>query len=111
MVACAQQQPEPEAEALPELSAERLGDADTPDEVVPDDQRYLTPAEREALAAQGYEPAIDDRMTTQTRVQPPRGEPGKTKTERTMDHMGRGFVAFASVAMVVGAAVAPFFLF
>jgi len=112
---CAAQQADlqaAESDELPAFSAERLGDGDEPDAApVPDDERYLTPAEREALAAQGYEPRIDDRVT-QTRVEPPASEAKeKGPWGRAGDHIGRGFVAVASVALVIGAAVAPFFLF
>jgi hypothetical protein len=111
--------PEPRADGgdeLPLISAERLGDADAPEPPANapavEDERYLSPAEHEALEAQGYDLAIDDRTVTQTRVQPAKSdtEP-KGKWGRAMDHMGKGFVAVASVAVVVGAAIAPFFLF
>ena len=116
LLVCATQQPNlfaSEDDELPVFSAERLGDGDAPDApAAAAEERYLTPAEREALAAQGYEPRIDDRVTTQTRVQPSASEAKeKGAWGRAGDHIGRGFVAFASVALVVGAAVAPFFLF
>lgn len=118
-VACASRQPDPlaEVDTRPLVSADRLGDADAPEPppvaaTDPVEDRYLTPAERDALAAQGYEPRIDDRVVTQTRVEPPKnGSEQKGPWGRAADHMGRGFVAIASVAMVIGAAVAPFFLF
>jgi hypothetical protein len=116
LLVCATRQPDLLAagdEELPTFSAERLGDGDEPDApAAVEEERYLTPAEREALAAQGYEPRIDDRVTTQTRVEPPASEAKeKGAWGRAGDHIGRGFVAVASVALVVGAAVAPFFLF
>lgn len=98
---------------LPAFSAQRLGDADAP-EPAPEEEHYLSPAEREALAAQGYELQIDDTIVTQTRIQDPKGpkdEAPKGTFGRTMDKMGRGMVAVASVVVPLAAAVAPFFLF
>lgn len=116
LLVCAAQQPDlfaADDDDLPAFSAERLGDGDEPDALpAAEEERYLTPAEREALAAQGYEPRIDDRVTTQTRIEPAKSEAKeKGAWGRAGDHIGRGFVAVASVALVVGAAVAPFFLF
>jgi hypothetical protein len=101
-----------DADTVPLISAERLGDADAP-EPAADDQHYLSPAERDALAAQGYELEIDDRVVTQTRIQPSRSEkePPKGRWGRAMDTIGKGTVAVASVVLPLAAAVAPFFLF
>jgi hypothetical protein len=105
-----------EAGTAPIISAERLGDADAPEpgpEVEVEEEHYLSPAEREALAAQGYELEIDDTIVTQTRIQPSKAEKEKPKGpwERRMDTVGRGMVAVASVVVPLAAAVAPFFLF
>jgi hypothetical protein len=103
-----------DADRLPLISAERLGDADAAEPAAPDDQHYLSPAEREALAAQGYELEIDDTIVTQTRIQPPESEQKAERKGgfgRTMDSVGRGMVAVASVLLPLAAAVAPFFLF
>jgi hypothetical protein len=101
-----------EADTAPLLSAERLGDADAP-EPVGEDEHYLSPAEREALAAQGYELEIDDRVVTQTRIQPAKSEKDGPKGPwgRAMDTIGKGTVAVASVVLPLAAFVAPFFLF
>lgn len=98
-----------EAGAAPLISAERLGDADAAEE----DEHYLSPAEREALAAQGYELEIDDRVVTQTRIQPAKSEKDGPKGPwgRAMDTMGKATVAVASVVLPLAAFVAPFFLF
>jgi len=102
-----------EADTRPLISAERLGEADAP-EPADEDQHYLSPAERDALAAQGYELEIDDRIVTQTRIQPSAAE-GDDKPKgpwgRAMDTAGKGMVAVASVVLPIAAAVAPFFLF
>jgi hypothetical protein len=102
-------------EPLPLISAERLGDADAAGPADAETQHELSPAEREALAAQGYELEIDDTIVTQTRIQPPSGEQKDAKPKgsfgRTMDTVGRGMVAVASVLLPLAAAVAPFFLF
>jgi len=118
ILACARYAPEvsDRPDDFPEMSAARLGDADAPETAPVDaaaglEERYLTPAEREALASQGYEPSIDDHVVTQTRIEPARKDAPKGPVGRAMDHLGKGFVAVASVALVVGAAVAPFFLF
>jgi hypothetical protein len=119
VVACAKNPPEPSAEVddRPLIAAERLGDADAPEPVLEhesalEDERYLSPAEHEALAAQGYEPKIDDRIVTQTRVQESMAEKeAKGPWGRAMDNVGRGFVAIASVLLPLAAFVAPFFLF
>jgi hypothetical protein len=103
--------------APPLISAERLGDADAPEAAMDDDAHYLSPAERDALAAQGYELEIDDTIVTQTRIQPPLGEQQKKDAKpkgafgRAMDSVGRGMVAVASVAIPLAAAAAPFLLF
>lgn len=101
---------------LPLLSAERLGDADAPEPDPGAEDHYLSPAERDALAAQGYELEIDDTIVTQTRIQPSQAEADKAKEPkgafgRAMDSIGKGMVAVASVALPLAAAVAPFFLF
>jgi hypothetical protein len=107
--------PAEEQQALPLISAERLGDADAPDPDVDTNNHYLSPAEREALAAQGYNLQIDDTIVTQTRIQPPQSktEPVEPKGAfgRAMDTVGKGMIAVASVAIPLAAAVAPFFLF
>jgi hypothetical protein len=111
---CAPKAPASDDEPLPLISAERLGDADAAEPAAPEDEHYLSPAEREALAAQGYELEIDDTIVTQTRIQPPAGEKDdkhKGAFGRTMDSVGRGMVAVASVLLPLAAAVAPFFLF
>jgi hypothetical protein len=101
-----------DADTLPLISAERLGEADAP-EPADEDEHYLSPAERDALAAQGYELEIDDRVVTQTRIQPAKSEKEGPKGPwgRAMDTMGKATVAVASVVLPVAAAVAPFFLF
>ena len=118
--ACAKNPPVPQAEVdeVPLISAERLGDADAPEPALEHDSaleeaRYLSPAEHEAMASQGYEPEIDDRIVTQTRIQPAASEQEGPKGPwgRAMDTMGRGFVAVASVLLPLAAAVAPFLLF
>jgi hypothetical protein len=102
-------------DSLPLISAERLGDADAPDPGDDAQNHYLSPAEREALAAQGYELQIDDHIVTQTRIQPSEAETKPTEHKgsfgRAMDSVGKGMVAVASVALPLAAAVAPFFLF
>lgn len=119
---CAPSAPADDDDPLPLISAERLGDADAPEpdaEAEPADEadaHYLSPAERDALAAQGYELEIDDTIVTQTRIQPALGEKQKDSKPkgafgRAMDSVGRGMVAVASVALPLAAAVAPFFLF
>ena len=100
----------------PLISAERLGDADAPERAAPEEEHELSPAERDALAAQGYELEIDDTIVTQTRIQPPASADAKNAKPkgsfgRTMDTVGRGMVAVASVLLPLAAAVAPFFLF
>jgi len=104
-----------EDDTLPLISAERLGDADAA-EPADEDQHELSPAERDALAAQGYELEIDDTIVTQTRIQPPASADTKNAKPkgafgRTMDTVGLGMVAVASVLLPLAAAVAPFFLF
>jgi hypothetical protein len=103
-----------EDDTWPVISAERLGEADAPEPAPEADDHYLSPAERDALAAQGYELEIDDRIVTQTRIQPARSEQDdkpKGRFGRTMETMGRGMVAVASVVLPIAAAVAPFLLF
>jgi len=102
--------PADEDDGTPLISASRIGPQED------DSNHYLSPAEREALTAQGYELEIDDDIVTQTRIQPsqketqPPAEP-KGAFGRTMDSVGKGMVAVASVALPLAAAVAPFFLF
>jgi len=104
------------ADDRPLISADRIGPRDDDEPAQDSDDHYLSPAERDALAAQGYELQIDDTIVTQTRVQPskretePEAEP-KGSFARTMDSVGKGMVAVASVALPLAAAVAPFFLF
>jgi hypothetical protein len=108
--------PAQQHQAPPEFSADRLGDPDGGEPGADANNHYLSPAEREALAAQGYELQIDDTIVTQTRIQPsqqetePPAEP-KGAFGRAMDSVGKGMVAVASVALPLAAAVAPFFLF
>lgn len=101
-------------QAPPAISAERLGDPDAPDPAMDAHNHYLSPAEREALAAQGYELQIDDSIVTQTRIQPSQAETEPVEPKgawgRTMDTVGKGMVAVASVAIPLAMAVAPFFL-
>ena len=98
-----------EDDGQPLISASRIGPQDG------ESNHYLSPAERDALAAQGYDLEIDDTIVTQTRIQPSQKEtqPEEPKGAfgRAMDSVGKGMVAVASVALPLAAAVAPFFLF
>lgn len=79
----------------------------------------LTPAERAALDAQGYEIQTDvDDWEAQAALEAERGVPlegvpeeEQSGFQRTMDHVGKATVAVSSVAIAVGMVVAPFFLF
>ena len=122
--ACAKNPPAPRAEVdeRPLISADRLGDGDAPEPAAApqgqardqeqEDDRYFSPAEHEAMAAQGYEVKIDDRIVTQTRIQPAESADDEPKGPwgRAMDTIGKGFVAVASVLLPLAAAVAPFLL-
>lgn len=108
--------PSADADDRPLISADRIGPQDE-DEPARDDEddHYLSPAERDALAAQGYELEIDDTIVTQTRIQPSERDTKPVEKKgafgRAMDSVGKGMVAVASVALPLAAAVAPFFLF
>jgi hypothetical protein len=95
--------PAEDGHAAPLISAERLGDADAAEPGADANNHYLSPAEREALAAQGYDLQIDDTIVTQTRIQPSQAETEPVEPKgafgRAMDSVGKGMVAVASVAL------------
>jgi hypothetical protein len=106
--------PSADADDRPLISADRIGPRDDDEPARDSDDHYLSPAERDALAAQGYELQIDDKIVTQTRIQPSQKETEPTEPKgpigRAMDSVGKGMVAVASVALPLAIAVAPFFL-
>jgi hypothetical protein len=116
---CAKQEPEP----APKITAERLGEPESALDAAaeaealdphPDDSVWagLTPAERQALADQGYEIRIDeaDREALRAEREEHVEESQKGSFGRAMDHVGRASVSVAAVAMSVGMMIAPFFL-
>ena len=109
LLACASPSPAPVANQRP--SADQLEALEPEDSYA----HFLSPAERQALAAQGYDLEIDDttelaESSASDRDDGERREP-KGRVGRAMDHAGRALVSVASVALTVGAAIAPFFLF
>jgi hypothetical protein len=108
-VGCAKQEPEPEYR----ISASQLGHAIPPGSLA----AQLSPAERAALEAQGYEIAVDeDDWEEQAAREAEALAEGELEEDgggfqRAMDHVGKATVAVTSVAMAVGMVVAPFFLF
>src|SRR6185436_5751541 len=56
--------PSADADDRPLISADRIGPQDDDEPARDSDDHYLSPAERDALAAQGYELQIDDKIVT-----------------------------------------------
>jgi len=113
-IGCAKNEP------VPLITAERLGepfDGSALDELPMADTSvwvHLTPAERQALADQGYEIHVDeDERLEALELQRQRQLEGEEddSLETTLDHAGRASISIAAVAMAVGMMVAPFFMF
>jgi len=79
----------------PEFSAERLGDLSEQDSILD----VLDPDEREAVERSGISGAR------------PEHQPAPPEDESTADKAGKAAVSVLSVAISVGAAVAPYLLF
>jgi hypothetical protein len=94
------------------FSAERLGPQ------IPETSlaAQLSPAQRDALADQGYEIGLDDddwdvQAAEEAAARGEQAEEAeKGGFKRTMDHIGRATVAVTMVAVSVGMMIAPFFL-